>query len=131
MILIGEEGIVKPLPCERRALWRGGYWICHIDSTLVWDYLEDWILEGRQFFGYSGGYIIRGEGNEYVFWFVGDVEEVGLPEYLLRNAEVGEGYILVRLSPETVEDIYDLYLTAVNRDVLAWGVGVLELSRMV
>ncbi len=131
MILIGEEGIVKPLQCERRGLWRGGYWICHIDSTLVWDYFEDWILDGRKFFGYSGNYIIRGEGSEYVLWFVGDVEEFALPEYLLRNAEVGDGYVLVRLSPETVEDIYELYLTVVNRELLSWGVGVLGLSNLV
>ncbi len=121
---------MKPLQCERRALWRGGYWLCHIDSTLIWDELEDWILDGRQFFGYSGRYVVKGEGKEYTFWFVGDVEEISLPEYLMRNAEIGESYVLVRLSKEIVEDIYDLYLTVVNREVLAWGVGVLELSRL-
>jgi hypothetical protein len=132
MILIGEEGIVKLLPCERSGLWRGGYWLCNIDSTLVWDYLEDWILDERKFFGYSGRYIIKGSGDEYVFWFVGDVEEIALPEYILRNAEVGDGYVLVRLSKETVEgDVYDLYLIAVNRELLSWGVGVLGLSNLV
>lgn len=133
MIIYGEKRVaddIGSLYDARCGLWKRNMFRCVADSTVVWDFIPDWIDEEVKFFGHVGPYVLRSNEEAYVAWIVGEVD---IPEQIIpyTQYEGEEMAVAIYLSKENLYIWDTIYEIIVHSDFLSWGVGFIQLSRYI